>query len=91
MNRPEIAPDLTFPDLDSAESALDWIGVAFVEGQDVAGGWFAGELDEEAIELIDAALDDVDVPPGVRVLATVLRGRWNDDTLPKGWCVTFPA
>ena len=93
MSSPEITPDLTFPDLDTAESALDWIGIDFVEGEGEgdAGGWFTGELDADAVELIDAALDDAETPLAVRALAQLLRQRWNDEAASRAWRVTFPA
>lgn len=93
MTTPEITPDLTFPDIDTAESALDWIGIDFVEGEGEgdAGGWFTGELDAEAVELIDAALADAETPLAVRALAQLLRQRWDDEAAPRAWRVTFPA
>jgi hypothetical protein len=93
MSTPETAPDMTFPDLDSAESALDWIGIDFVEGEgeDGAGGWFTGELDEDAVDLLDAALEDAETPLAVRALAKTLRLRWDDGAAPRAWRVTFPA
>ena len=93
MSTPEITPDATFPDIDTAESALDWIGLDFVEGEGVddAGGWFTGELDADGVELIDAALADAETPLAVRALAQVLRERWNDEAAPRAWRVTFPA
>lgn len=93
MSIPETAPDMTFPDIDTAESALDWIGIDFVEGEGVgdAGGWFAGELDADAVELLDAALADAETPLAVRALAQVLRERWNDEAAPRAWRVTFPV
>ncbi len=91
VSTPPIAPDMTFPDLDSAESALDWIGIDFVEGEGDAEGWFTGELDAEAAELVDAALADGEIPLAVRALAEILRERWNDEAAPRAWRVTFPA
>ena len=93
MTTPEITPDLNFPDIDTAESALDWIGIDFVEGEGEgdAGGWFTGELDAEAVELIDAALADAETPLAVRALAQLLRQRWNDEAASRAWRVTFPA
>lgn len=97
MSTPETAPDMTFPDIDSAESALDWIGIDFVEGQGAAdgegaaGGWFAGELDDDAVELIDAALADDETPLEVRALGRLLRQRWSDEAAPRAWRVAFPA
>lgn len=95
MSTPEPAPDMTFPDLDQAESALDWIGLDFTEGSDAAdgegGGWFAGELDQDAAELLDAALADAETPLEVRALARLLRQRWDDDAAPRAWRVAFPS
>lgn len=93
MSTPDIAPEMAFPDIDTAESALDWIGIDFVEGEgeDGAGGWFTGELDAEAVELVDAALADAETPLAVRALAQLLRQRWNDEAAPRAWRVTFPA
>jgi hypothetical protein len=92
MSTPEIMPDTTFPDIDTAESALDWIGLDFVEGEaegEGAGGWFTGELDADAVELVDAALADTEAPLAVRALAELLRERWNDEAAPRAWRVTF--
>jgi len=78
-------PAMTFPGLDEAESALDWIGLDFTEGE----GFFAGELDEHTVELLDAAYADGDTPQAVRALAAVLREQWRDATAPRTWSVTF--
>ena len=59
----------TFPSLDQAESALDWIGVEFTDGD----GCFEGKLAPVDAELIDAVLADPDTPEPVRALATALR------------------
>jgi hypothetical protein len=94
MSTPDTTPDMTFTDLDSAESALDWIGLDFVEGEgeeDGAGGWFTGELDDDAVERLDAALQDAETPLVVRALAQTLRQRWADGAGPRAWRVTFPA
>jgi hypothetical protein len=99
MTSPETTTVMTFPDLDSAESALDWIGIDFVEGEGEGegdgegetGGWFTGELDEDAAELIVAAIEDGETPLPVLALAQVLRERWNDGAAPRAWRVTFPA
>jgi hypothetical protein len=94
-------PDIvmTYPTLDQAESALDWIGLDFVEGESEGqgesdggdGGWFDGELDEDAAELLDAAYADDETPQAVRALAAILRERWRDAAAPRSWRVTFPA
>jgi hypothetical protein len=92
MSTSETAPDMTFPDLDAAESALDWIGLDFTEGSDADGGWFAGMLDADAAELLDAALADAETPLEVRALAQHLRRRWRDDeAAPRAWRVAFPS
>jgi len=97
MSTPETTPEMTFLNIDSAESALDWIGIDFVEGEGEgegegdAGGWFTGELDADAAALLDATLADDETPLAVRALAQVLRERWNDKAAPRAWRVTFPA
>jgi hypothetical protein len=84
-NEPETV--MTFPTLDQAESALDWIGLDVTEGD----GWFGGELDEDAVELLEAAYAADDTPQPVRALAAALRERWRDASAPRTWRVTFPA
>jgi hypothetical protein len=91
MSNPETATMMAFPDIDSAESALDWIGIDFVEGEGDAEGWFTGQLDEDAAALLEAAIADGETPLGVRALAQVLREQWNDATASRAWRVTFPA
>jgi hypothetical protein len=71
-------PIATFPSLDDAESALDWIGVDFVERQ----GLFEGELAGDDRDLLDAAIADPDTPDPVRGLAAALLARWNADGSP---------
>ena len=65
----------TFPTLDDAESALDWIGVDFGEGE----GAFEGELAGDDRELLEAAIDDDETPAPVRDLARALLARWDAD------------
>ena len=65
----------TFPTLDDAESALDWIGVDFVEGD----GAFAGELEGDDRDLLEAAIEDDETPAPVRDLARALLARWDAD------------
>ncbi len=91
MSNPESATVMTFRDIDSAESALDWIGIDFVEGEGEAQGWFQGELDEVAAELLAIAIADAETPLPVRALAAVLKQRWDDEAAPRAWRVTFPA
>jgi hypothetical protein len=76
----------TFPDLDAAESALDWIGVDFTEGD----GSFAGDLDTDDAERIEAILADPDAPGPVLALAAALRDRLAS-TGTASWRVTFEA
>jgi hypothetical protein len=75
----------TFADLDDAESALDWIGVDFVDGDDA----FDGELDPDDAELLDGALADADAPDAVRALAAALRDRLVASPGAATWRVTF--
>jgi hypothetical protein len=63
-----MTPIARFPTLDDAESALDWIGVEFGEGDD----GFEGELVAEDRELLEAAISDADTPDPVRDLARTL-------------------
>jgi hypothetical protein len=65
----------TFPTLDDAESALDWIGVDFAEGD----GAFAGELEGDDRDLLEAAIEDDETPVPVRDLARALLARWDAD------------
>lgn len=85
---------MTFPSLDQAESALDWIGVAFADGE----GCFEGELAAEDAELMDSVLADPETPEPVRALATALRdllGPVGDDAgdaeVTIAWRVAFTA
>ena len=65
----------TFPTLDDAESALDWIGVDFGEGD----GAFTGELAGDDRDLLAAAIEDEETPAPVRDLARALLSRWDAD------------
>jgi len=65
----------TFPTLDDAESALDWIGVDFGERD----GAFEGELAGDDRELLEAAIEDAETPGPVRDLARALLARWDAD------------
>jgi hypothetical protein len=85
---------MTFPSLDQAESALDWIGVEFTDGD----GCFEGKLAPADAELIDAVLADPDTPEPVRALATALRDLLpaigndaGDDAAAIAWRVAFTA
>ena len=76
----------TFATLDDAESALDWIGVDFADGDDA----FQGELSGDDRELLGAASDDPETPGPVRELARALLARWDADGTPQlrfavGW------
>jgi hypothetical protein len=75
----------TFADLDEAESALDWIGVDFADGEDT----FDGELGPDDAELLDDALADPDAPDEVRALAAALRDRLAAAPGAATWRVTF--
>lgn len=77
----------TFPDLDAAESALDWIGVEFADGD----GAFEGELEPDDAEVLDAALLDPDAPDEVRSLAAALRERLAGAPGAATWRVAFRA
>jgi hypothetical protein len=77
----------TFTDLDEAESALDWIGLDFVD----AGAGFQGDLVADDLELLDAALADPDAPEPVSALAAALRDRLAAAPGAATWRVTFGA
>jgi hypothetical protein len=97
----DLPPTLTtFPNLDQAESALDWIGVEFADGD----GCFEGALAAGDAELLDAALADPETPEPVRALATALRDLLtasvgpdageadaDEDALDVAWRVAFTA
>ena len=68
-----MTPIARFPTLDDAESALDWIGVEFGEGDDA----FEGELVVDDRELLEAAIADADTPSPVRDLARALLASWD--------------
>jgi hypothetical protein len=86
---------MTFPSLDQAESALDWIGVEFADGD----GCFEGTLAADELDLLDAALADPDSPEPVRTLAVALRDLLaaagdpdaGEDAVDIGWRVAFTA
>jgi hypothetical protein len=66
MDRPTV---MTFPTLDQAESALDWIGIELVD----TDGGFEGDLTADDLELLDEAIGDAETPEPVRALAAALR------------------
>ncbi len=70
-----MTPIATFPTLDDAESALDWIGLDFIDGE----GTFAGELSGDDWELLSTAAADADAPGPVRDLARAMLARWEAD------------
>lgn len=76
---------MSFHDLDEAESALDWLGIDFVEGD----AWFEGDLDDDAAELLEEAREADDTPDPVRALAGLLLEQWRDPGAPDTWRVTF--
>ena len=85
MDAPPVV--MSFATLDEAESALDWIGVEFVE-RDAA---FEGELAADERELLDQAIDDPETPGPVRDLARALERRL-EAAGPEGaarWRVAF--
>jgi len=79
--------------MDQAESALDWIGVDFADGD----GCFEGELAADDAELLDEVLADPETPEPVRALAALLRDQLataGDDPANPGsleWRVAFTA
>jgi hypothetical protein len=83
-----MTPIATFPTLDDAESALDWIGIEFTEGD----GSFEGALSGDDWELLSTAAADADAPGPVRDLARAMLSRWEadgGDALP--FAVAFSA
>jgi hypothetical protein len=70
-----MTPIATFPTLDDAESALDWIGVEFGEGDRA----FEGELSGDDRDLLEAAVEDPETPGPVRDLARALLASWDAD------------
>jgi len=65
----------TFATLDEAESALDWIGLDFVEGDHE----FEGELEGDDRALLEASIEDAETPPPIRDLAGALLDAWEAD------------
>lgn len=86
---------MTFPSLDEAESALDWIGLEFVDGD----GCFAGDLAAGEANLLDEVLADPETPQPVRALAAALAAALADllagaddrDDVALAWRVAFTA
>lgn len=81
---------MRFASLDVAESALDWIGLEFADGE----GWFEGTLDLGDAGLLEAALADPETPEPVRALAAALRDLLaatgaGDAPGPRDWRVAF--
>ena len=70
-----MTPIVTFPTLDDAESALDWIGLDFAEGD----GRFEGELSGDDRDHLRAAIEDPETPAPVADLARALLARWDED------------
>jgi hypothetical protein len=70
-----MTPIASFPTLDDAESALDWIGVDFAEGE----GAFVGELSGDDWELLGTTAADIEAPGPVRDLARAMLARWEAD------------
>jgi hypothetical protein len=84
MSRPTV---MTFPTLDQAESALDWIGIELAD----ADGGFEGELVADDLDLLDEALGDAETPGPVRVLAAALRELLAANPDGAAWRVTYTA
>jgi len=78
---------MSFATLDEAESALDWIGVDFID----AGAGFRGELVADDLELLNEAQADDDAPEPVKALAAALRDRLAAAPGAATWRVTFGA
>ena len=70
-----MTPIATFPTLDEAESALDWIGLTFADGD----GVFEGEAIGDDRDLLQATIDDDEAPEPVRALARALLAAWDAD------------
>jgi hypothetical protein len=68
----------TFPSLDDAESALDWIGLDALETDEA----FVGRLDDDDRDLLVATIEDADAPEPVRVLARTLLATWDASGSP---------
>jgi hypothetical protein len=86
---------MTFPSLDQAESALDWIGLEFADGDGCFEGWLAGA----DATLLDEVLADQQTPQPVRALAAALAAALADllaeaedgDDVVLAWRVAFTA
>jgi len=86
---------MTFPSLDQAESALDWIGLEFADDD----GCFEGELAAGDAALLDEVLADPETPQPVRALAAALAAALagllaeadGGDDVVLAWRVAFTA
>ena len=86
---------MTFPSLDQAESALDWIGLEFADGDGCFEGWLAGA----DATLLDEVLADRETPQPVRELAAAVAAALADllaetddgDDVVLAWRVAFTA
>jgi len=78
---------MTFPTLDQAESALDWIGLDFAD----ADGGFEGDLLPADAELLDEAIAADDTPDEVRDLARALARLLAASPAGSAYLVAFEA
>ncbi len=78
---------MTFPTLDQAESALDWIGLNFADAENA----FEGDILPEDSELLDEAIGDPDSPDAVRALAQALLTLLAGSPAGVAYRVTFEA
>lgn len=73
-----MTPIARFATLDDAESALDWIGLDFVDGDDA----FEGQLDGDDRDLLATAIEDPETPSPIADLARALRSAWDASGTP---------
>ena len=79
---------MSFSTLDDAESALDWIGMDFVERESA----FEGVLADDDRDLLAAAVEDPDSPGPVRDLARALTRLLDEQGgAGRAWRVEFGA